>query len=385
MTERWTKASLREQEKVGDPEADAVIAALVKEDGVVAASRLLGTLTQNDQLVPENLPLAIRGYIEEARQLPDWADPERMRNGSRVFELWGRQIGLCLWCSALAEGYMDWRLSHVVHLTGRMDSDLKRRALETFQFLLDVMEPDGLDPGGDGKGISSALRVRLTHASIRVLTLGRATDSDDGDPAQQIWDSDWGVPISQVDLLGTLMGFSVLTLSSLEKLGVSLAAEEREDYFHNWMVVGHFMGIEASLLPADLAEGQALVELGRELYYRPSDVGIALEEALRTTLEDMLPFTLRHLPRQMMRGLIGDEYADALQIPRAPAWRNRVFLAAAWMQRRLLRKLSKTGLPDFAVPFSRAFMRAYLRHERGGERPPFAIPTSLRATFDEEK
>lgn len=384
MTERWTKALLHEQEQIGDPEADVAIATLVEEDGVVAASRLLGTLTQNDQLVPENLPPSIRDYITEARQLPDWADPERMRKGSRVFELWGRQIGLCLWCSALAEGYMDWRLAHVIHLTGRMDSDLKRRALETFQYLLDVMEPGGLDPDGDGNGIASSLRVRLMHASIRALTLERATNRDDDD-LTQIWDPDWGVPISQIDLLGTLLGFSVLTLNSLPKLGVVLSPEEQEDYFHTWNVVGHFMGIEASLLPANLAEAQAVVELGRELYYRPSEAGIALEQALRTTLEDMLPFTFRHLPRQMMRGLIGEEYADALQVPRAPAWRSRIFLASAWMQRMILRRLSETGLPDLAVPFSRALTHAYLRRERGGKRPPFAIPTSLKATFDEEK
>jgi hypothetical protein len=255
--------------------------------------------------------------------------------------------------------------------------------METFQFLLDVMTPGGLDPGGTGHGIASALRVRLMHAAIRSLVKQRAAAPPAG--AKTVWDEEWGEPASQVDLAVTLMGFSVLVIDGLSRLGIRLSESDAGDFFHAWQVVGHYMGIDAGALPRSLDEGRELYEASRDAYYRVTPAGAALEAALVETLEGMAPPPMRGLPRQFIRFLIGDAYSDLLGVPKIASWRRFLFKVGGRIHRRTFGVLSRTEFPDLAAPFHRAMMERYLSHERGGERAPFAIPTELRATFGAEE
>src|SRR5256886_11416078 len=47
------------------------------------------------------------------------------------------------------------------------------------------------------------------------------------------WDSTWGTPINQEDLAGTLLSFSCLPTTSLQKLGVPVLPEEAEAYLQD--------------------------------------------------------------------------------------------------------------------------------------------------------
>jgi hypothetical protein len=68
--------------------------------------------------------------------------------------------------------------------THRLINHPFRRIVETAQFVLDVMAPDGL--GHSGRGVRSAQKVRLMHAAIRHLILAaegmdvRRIKTDDG-------------------------------------------------------------------------------------------------------------------------------------------------------------------------------------------------------------
>jgi len=42
----------------------------------------------------------------------------------------------------------------------------------------------------------------------------------------------WGRPISKLDMLATIMGFSYLVVDGLKTLGVGMAEEEGEDYYY---------------------------------------------------------------------------------------------------------------------------------------------------------
>lgn len=46
-----------------------------------------------------------------------------------------------------------------------------------------------------------------------------------------------------------MLAFSVFVIQGLEKLGIKVSDDEKEAYFHVWKVIGHIMGIEASMIP----------------------------------------------------------------------------------------------------------------------------------------
>ena len=355
---------------IGDPEADAVIEDLFASGQVVSASALLQSLVRNTTPPSGEAPESLRNYLTSQRNLPEWAEPARVTAGELMFSKYGMQIGLALYCSALGEGYLHWRFAHILHLTARLETNTSRRVVETLQLILDVMAPGGLGPGG--AGIATALRVRLMHAAIRYLITERAKI----DPS--VWDPSWGVPISQEDLVTTLMSFSVLMIDDLAMLGIKLSEEEQESYLHAWLVAGHFMGIEREFLPQSVAEGRELFQAARKAYYRPTPQGLELERALIETLGGMAPEPMHGLPVQYIRFFIGDTYAGMLQLPEVPGWRRRLFGKYVRMHRRLAWLAGESGFADSIVPFSRALLVSFSEHARGGQRPAFAIPESLR-------
>ena len=115
----------------------------------------------------------------------------------------------------MPSAYASWRGVKVLHLTARLETDVKRRIMETGQFLMDVMTPGGLDPGG--QGVRAIQRVRLVHATLRNLIDAAA----ERDPS--IWRSaEWGHPVNQEQLAGTLMSFSYVVGEPLPRLGLKV-------------------------------------------------------------------------------------------------------------------------------------------------------------------
>jgi ER-bound oxygenase mpaB/B'/Rubber oxygenase, catalytic domain len=182
---RWTDALLDRMRELGDPLADGPVAAL---------------LERGDQPVPEEMPDEIRAYLVETLPLPDWADMGKIKRGQQPFETWGLEIACCLFCASLPSAYAAAKGVKVLYLTARLDTDARRRVMETGQFLIDVANVGGLDE--NGKGRRAIQRVRLMHAAVRHLIKAR------NELTPGMWHPDWGTPINQEDLAGTRMSFS---------------------------------------------------------------------------------------------------------------------------------------------------------------------------------
>ena len=153
---------------------------------------------------------------------------------------------MALACASLPACYAARKGVQVLHLTARLQTDPVRRIGETAQLTLDAMAPGGLAPGG--AGVRDAQKVRLMHAAVRHLV-----------GTSGAWDPDWGVPVNQEDLAGTLMTFSIVVVDSLRKLGVSVSDEEADAYFHAWNCVGHILGLDARLLDRHRGRGPRIV------------------------------------------------------------------------------------------------------------------------------
>ena len=133
----------------------------------------------------------------------------------------------------------------------------------------------------------------------------------------EAWDPDWGVPINQEDLAGTLMTFSIVVLDSLRKLGVSISDEEPDAYFHAWNCVGHVLGVDARLLAATRGDGRALSQRDHRAPLGAVPGGPGDDEALIETMEHATPGTIFDgFPSYIVRYLGGDELGDILGVRR---------------------------------------------------------------------
>lgn len=370
---------------IGDPLADGTIEAIFStgEEGLAHVHRLLKHLVQNDhplrddperdeeKLPPEVLQHVTR-YFEESDRLLPALDPVRIRAGELVFAEHGPEILMLLATYSLPASYTARRGVQVLAQTGRLESEPVRRLIETTQMVLDVMSVGGLTPGESakfhGKGIRTAQKVRLMHAAIRRLLLGRYGET---------WVKEYGVPINQMDLCGTLMTFSAVILDGLKMLRVHLSEEEAEAYLYAWQAVGHIVGVHESLIPHTIERADELKDVIRESEIGACEQGVELTRALVSAYEGLVePKLLDGLPLSLMRRFLG-KYADVLGLPAANFTSHLVSLM-----------ITLSGAFDFifrtlrGVRFahrtlSMFMIRIFLRMERGGNRPAFDIPDHL--------
>src|SRR5271166_572933 len=270
---RWTDALLDRMRELGDPMADGAVAAVLEQGGVDAVNVIMHTLVRNDQPVPEGLPAQIRAYLAETQPLPEWADMRKIKRAQQLFETWGVEIAVCLFCASLPSSYAAAKGVKVLYLTARLDTDARRRVMETGQFLFDVLAVGSLDDE-HGKGRHAIQRVRLMHAAVRHLIKAR----NEREPG--LWDPNWGTPINQEDLAGTLLSFSYVVAGPLRRLGVRVSTEDAEAYLHMWNVIGHLLGVRDELLVRGIGDATALVDAIRRRQFEASPEGQDMTDAL---------------------------------------------------------------------------------------------------------
>jgi hypothetical protein len=252
----------------------------------------------------------------QAAELPDWADPARIATAQGLFARRGWEIALALFCSSLPQCYAVAKTARLLAGTGELTQRARRRLLETARFVVAVMEPGALGPGG--RGVEAVRRLRALHDGVRQRALREPT-----------WDPAWGAPLNQEDLAGTLLTFSLLPLEALGRLGRPPAPEEAEAWLHVWNVVGHLLGVERHALPPDVAAAAGQMDALRRRHWAASAEGGRLAEALVSVLRSCLPAPLAPLTVPLIRHLAGDRCADLLGLPPAGAARRLVSVGTA--------------------------------------------------------
>ena len=368
---QWSDALLDAQRQVGDPPADAVVDALFAGGATVAyaANVLLRDLVDNDDIPDAALPAQVRDYFL-ADRLPPWADHDAIDLAGRLFHREAPRLVLLLHTAALPYCYAARRGVQVLARTDRIGSDTQRRILETAQFVLDVLAPGGLrrDPDRFGAGVRSAQKVRLMHAAIRrFLRL---------DPT---WDPEWGVPINQEDLAGTLLSFSALSLRGLQGLGVDLSDDEIAAYLHAWNVVGALLGVDPALMAPDYPAALRLTDAIARRHHESCPEGQAMTRALLRYMEYNLPGTaLDGLPALLLHECAGPRVAALLGVER-PALHGRWVAALRAMGRLGDDLRDQSALLRRAAELTgRLTLQGLLLAYRGPKRAPFRLPHALR-------
>jgi hypothetical protein len=292
---------------IGDRRTDDMVDGLIQKEQIASANEILRLVIHNKDSLPSELPDDLKVWFHETSIVPAWVEPERIQRARDFFHRNGLIIALILSTAALIDCFAAKKGVKVLVKTGILQRKTYIRLVETAQFVFNIMEPDGLEPTGNG--IVSIQKVRLMHTATRRLIM-----ADQQDP----WNIDeLGLPVCQEDLLGTLMSFTILVFDCMEKLNIEFSAEEAEDYFYLWRMIAEMLGICLDLIPDNVDEARKMMAFISQRQFGPSEDGKAMTQALLTMFELVIP---GHASEgnlyELIRYLVGDEVADWLEIPR---------------------------------------------------------------------
>jgi hypothetical protein len=300
-----------------DPLADDVVADLERLGG--RGWRMLERALSHGISAVDGPPESFRALFAELDDVPAWVDDATLDRGGALLMRAGVLGGITLGAKSLVHGYASPGGNKPLVFSGRLVDHAARRLNETSRFVQAVCRPGGMRRFGDGFAIT--VKVRLMHAQVRrmVLRSGR-------------WDAtQWGAPVNQHDMAGTTLLFSLSVLEGLRTFGLKISRDESESYMQLWRYVGRVIGVHPDVQPTCELDAMQLAELVACTMGEPDDDSRALVRALfehprevaRTDTQKALAEKQVAFGYGVCRGLVGDELADKLGVPKTP-WRVAV-------------------------------------------------------------
>lgn len=298
---RWDDALLEPMRAITDPLADELVGDIFSRGQLEEFNALMTTLTQNETELPKALSSRARDFLRVSEQVPGWADTAQLALAQDLFAQLSAQISIVLLCASLPEGFAAAKVSRQLAITKTFHAP-EQRVVETAQFVFDVLSPGAF--GRQGCAVRSIQKVRLIHAAVRYHVRRRKE-----------WSPALGEPVNQEDMVGTIMGFSIIVLDGLRRLGIRLSPREEAAFMHLWCVVGAMSGVSRELLPHSPEDARALMAAGRRRHHAPSEEGRWLATKLIAFLERQMPSAhVRGLPRALVRYLVGPKVARILDL-----------------------------------------------------------------------
>lgn len=320
-TTRWTDAFLDRLRTEGDAGADLVFEKIQTDGEGRWITDLFRSMDSNDARPPGATFPELEPFFRRGERLPADVDLQRVHRGEDVFIRYPYDAALALLAKSLPEGYQAPNLALILQLSGDLQRYTYRRLLATLQTVVNVSSCHGFGP--TGQAVITAQKLRLLHSGIRAVI---RRDLPDYEPR-------YGVPVNQEDMLGTIMGFSLLVIEGWRHLGVPLTDADAEDYLYLWLTFARLMGCHPPLepdsrayVPDDLADARAFYAAYQRRHYvaaSQNPAGVALAKANLRMLRHLVPWFLRplgfgFLPRVLMHELMGQEACDRLAIPPVP-------------------------------------------------------------------
>lgn len=252
---------------VGDPKMDALVDWMFEDDTRQRKAQIQWAIQNGNQGL-DTCPEPIQTFFSSLKTPPQWIDFDLIEDGVRFIHGLGASAGYVLRDLALMGGYLLSGFNQSLVMTGALNKGTSQRIAETGKWWIDCTEPGGLKPFAPG--FKSTLQVRLVHSLVR-RGLNKRPD----------WDhSHWGLPLSQIDMAATYLGFSVVMLVGLRKLGIPILPRESKAVVHLWSYACWLMGVEEKWLVRSEMEGFVLLNHTYMTQSRPDETSRELALAL---------------------------------------------------------------------------------------------------------
>ncbi|MEP6762784.1 MAG: oxygenase MpaB family protein [Gemmatimonadaceae bacterium] len=390
---RWSDdAFLDTLRQSADVSADKCVAALNSKDDF---ARLFARAAVNNVKIPDDAPQALRDFYSETDLLillesdrvkfPDGLDHARLRRGERIFLDHAFAFCLVLLAKSLPEGYAAPNLAVLLNMSGNLRSRPYRRLLGVLQLVVDVSSIGGFDTGG--RAVAAARQARLMHAGIRRIVPRVLPDYSTK------YD---GAPVNLEDMLGTIMGLSLLVIDGVPKLYDSLSEDDAEDYYYLWRAFAVAMGIHppnehgtSFWVPANISEAREFYVSYERRHYAHDPAqnvdGVALARENLVMMQALIPkrlnaFGFGRLPLIFMKQLIGTDGCRRVGLipANAKAESHPLLMFALGAILRFFHRLDRldpTG--RFHPTLARLLLQNMIKRQYGGD-VTFRIPESLK-------
>ncbi len=371
---RWTGSVAAAMRLGSDLQADQCLVELAANGQLDPLQAVFRAMPTNQSPMPPDAPEPLQRFFATQMAVPAWADQARIRRGEQVFLENGLPIAVVLLCKSIPEGYAAPALTKVLYMTGLLQNRPLRRLLGVLQMVLDVAVDGGFEP--DGKALRVAMKLRLLHAGLRPIVVQNVPG----------YVAAHGVPCNHEDMLATVMGFSLVVVDGLQRLGAGLTQHEAEDLFYPWRVFCACMGIPEACIPTDLADAREFYAAYADRQYVPADrnvEGVLLAQAHTQMLRELLPpwtraLGLARLPEVYMALLMGPEGCERLKLQKVDT--NR--LLGRFAKRAVQTAATQQAEPLHVVfaPLSRQLSTAVYRtliHKEFQGVPAIIVPTKV--------
>jgi hypothetical protein len=220
-----------------DDAGDGVVGQLHERIGFAKAQNLLEEYMDHPRKIPGEYRGILDVFFGSFEAVPSWLDMDLLQKGLQLSQRSGIPGLVVLRDYCLMGGYESSAINKALIYTGALKKGAAKRISETVEFWVNVTGDNALRPANIG--FKSVLKTRLIHSFSRINIL-KATP----------WDTNkWGIPLNTWDMLATNLGFSLVYLVGLKRLGTRTVAFETEGLFHLWKYIGYLLGIPLHLLP----------------------------------------------------------------------------------------------------------------------------------------
>jgi hypothetical protein len=255
-------AGLNVGDTLMDPVADWLMQSPKAHRGMFQQALTQGVESLSD------CPPELQALFAEVDRVPAWVDRQLMDEGIRFIHASGLTALQVMRDLALMGGYLLSGFNQALVMTGALTNGTSQRVAETGKWWMDCTERGGLERFG--AGTQSTLHVRLVHAIVR----RQLNQREDWDHAQ------WGLPLNQIDMAATYLGFSVVMLGGLRKLGIQATPQEARGVMQLWSYACWLMGVDEKWLRFSESEGVILLNTALMTQSRADWTSKALGKAL---------------------------------------------------------------------------------------------------------
>jgi len=294
-----------------DEVGDQVVKEVYFKKNFQEASKEMEGYIRNGFSEEDNIPESVKKLFRQTQRMPGWLDYELVRKGAELCMRSNLDALISLRDYCLMGGYDYAYLNKPLIATEALKKGAVKRLSETLDFWVNVTRYDALEI--HRKGYEFAVKTRLIHSYAR-LSIKKHVKN---------WDTEnWGEPINSWDMMATYIGFSLVFIHSLHKLGAQISGEEEKGLFHLWKYVGYLLGIPEHLLPNNKQEATQYFYLWTSVQPPADEDSVLLAHSLlnESLINPALKYkfqrkNLRYLHICCTWFLLDDEVCKRLRIP----------------------------------------------------------------------